>query len=511
MDSKATDRGRTVDLTSYGEDIRAEEDKPLFGEAVVAGRAGALRAAYVMIWLACAESLKRRFRAAAPRDNAAAKIAGDIEKNERDHKSVDKLVLNKAKEYGFLSDSAHTELCHVYDMRCLYGHPYEEAPSLEQVSHAAAATVRHVLSRPITLRHAYAERLLGSMTSDKNYLDDHAPAVKAFASDTVPRLDQKVHGWFLRKFWTALEAVSDDPSMALFTRRGEWFSRSFLAETQTGVTFSSDEWHGLMGQMPKTLARVCSKPSIFGQIGERAQDSLVGVILDEASTRPTVLTRLETLAEERALSRQQEKRFRAHVLSLEATVLRATRLKLTTCFRSIIEAVRSYHWYTQNPALDLVVASGVEQIKQLTEEDQIELGRNILQAAQGEANSAERILRTLSQSSAACPPAVVKGVALECFVNEEGEVRFKDKHLTLVLDAIAGLPNDVQRSVMDEVIAAIEEGTPRDGSDQERFRSVSEFVGAHSAGQRLAQCLEEKSETVPERTEKDLTGLFGLS
>ena len=108
--------------------ILAEEDRPLLGEAIVAGKAGALRAAYVMIWLACAESLKRRFRAAGQRDSAAATIAKDYcVPGERDHKSVDKFVLDKAKEYGFLSDSEHTELnTNIRHCRCLYAHPYEE-------------------------------------------------------------------------------------------------------------------------------------------------------------------------------------------------------------------------------------------------------------------------------------------------------------------------------------------------------------------------------------------------
>ncbi|MDD3949194.1 MAG: hypothetical protein PHT43_07000, partial [Anaerolineaceae bacterium] len=55
---------QTADLSGYAKKILSKEDHPLFDDAVEAGKAGALRAAYVMIWLACAESLKRRFREA---------------------------------------------------------------------------------------------------------------------------------------------------------------------------------------------------------------------------------------------------------------------------------------------------------------------------------------------------------------------------------------------------------------------------------------------------------------
>ena len=127
-----------IDIANYADKILSKEDRPLFEEAVAAGKSGALRATYVMIWLACAEALKRRFREAQKRDHAAGQIVGGIKSKERDHKSVDKFVLEEAKGYGFVSDSGYTILNHIYEMRCLYAHPYEEAPSQEQVSCAAS-------------------------------------------------------------------------------------------------------------------------------------------------------------------------------------------------------------------------------------------------------------------------------------------------------------------------------------------------------------------------------------
>ena len=72
-----------VDIGDYSTQILSEDDRPLFDEAVEAAKVGALRAAYVMIWLSCAESLKRRFRETQQRDGVAAKIVGDIEAKEK--------------------------------------------------------------------------------------------------------------------------------------------------------------------------------------------------------------------------------------------------------------------------------------------------------------------------------------------------------------------------------------------------------------------------------------------
>src|SRR5262249_10246205 len=94
-------------LSGYAARIHDEEDRPLFDDAVQASAAGAPRGAYVMIWFSCAESIKRRFRDAEKRDGAAGKNVGDITKKEEDHKSVDKFLLDKAEEYGFITSTAH--------------------------------------------------------------------------------------------------------------------------------------------------------------------------------------------------------------------------------------------------------------------------------------------------------------------------------------------------------------------------------------------------------------------
>jgi hypothetical protein len=100
---------------------------------------------------------------------------------ESQHRAVDKFLLVKAHEYGFLSDSGSTIINHVYEMRCIYAHPYREAPSQEKVIDAAAAVVDLVLSRPVRLRHGFGRQLLDNLLKNGNYLDDHEPAVTALA------------------------------------------------------------------------------------------------------------------------------------------------------------------------------------------------------------------------------------------------------------------------------------------------------------------------------------------
>ena len=259
-----------LDLKDYFNRILEEEDKPLFEDAVKAAIAGAMRGAYVLIWLSCAESLKRRFREAQKRDGSAGKIYGNIKELEKQHKPIDKFVLDKALDYGFLSDSAHNVLNHIYEMRCVYGHPYEEEPSEEQNTHAAESVVRLVLAQPLKLSHGFATQILIKMLEDQNYLDDTIKAVSGFAKDILTRIDEQIYDWFLKKIWIELEKIADDPTMMLFFKRGKRFSQT-LIEVSTTELFNDDQWHDLVSQFPNTALRVLSKSSLFKGIGHRAQ------------------------------------------------------------------------------------------------------------------------------------------------------------------------------------------------------------------------------------------------
>ena len=419
---------RMVDLSDYATGILACDDRPLFEEAVKAAKVGALRASYLMLWLSCAESLRRRFREAQVRDNAAGRIVGRIEEMEEQQRAVDSFLLDKALEYGFLSESEKTILSQIYEMRCIYAHPYEEAPSEEKVRDAAATVVELVLARPVKLRHGFGQQMLDSLLKEVNFLDDHEPAVAAFAESILRRIDAAIHVWLLDKYWDALEAVSDDSSMAVFTRRGQWFCSTMLVGVGIDL-LSHDEWHLRVGRFPKTLMSVCSIADIFRKVGERAQDSLVGSMLDEASTHASSLKLLERLNDEGALSTRQKQRFYDGVTELSRSTVLASGLRTKTCYADLIDALKSRNWYSQNPAINVIVSNGPGQAAELTEVQQVNLGRNILQAGEGYSGGAMEFLSNLASDVLSWPYAVIRGIALESFTNEKNEIRYKALNL----------------------------------------------------------------------------------
>jgi len=492
-----------LDLAPYAGRIHVPDDRPIFEEAVNCAKAGARRAAYVMIWISCAESLKRRFREAQKRDSAAGKVVGDFEKKETEQKSVDRFLLQKAKEYGFINDSAHTILLNIYDMRCLYGHPYEEAPTDEQITHAAAMVVDHVLSQPVRLRHGFGRALLKSLLEEKNYLDDQASAVETFVAEILPKVDPGIQGWLLESYWTELEKMADDASLKTFFLRGVWFSRAVLDHVGPQI-FNHDQWHDRVGECPKTLVRVLSRKHYFDGIGGRAQDTLVGSAFDQAKERSSVLHYLDRLVQDGALTERHQERFTEYLAEFAPEKLRTSGISLKTCFTRVITALKSHNWYKQKPVVEFVVARGANGVKELDSSQQEVLGRNILQVADGSENSARKFMDVLGKDARKWPRHFIRGIAIESFVNEEQRVRLKHEQLATVLTILDRLRDTSRTRILQCIVQEIQQGKPKGTYlGRDTFSESVHLIDGYGWGNHLATELRNKRTELVTRSDDD--------
>ncbi|MCD4813858.1 hypothetical protein K8S19_09240 [bacterium] len=447
-----------VDLTKYLNQILAPEDKPLFEEAIKSADCGALRAAYIMIWLSCAESLKRRFHEALKRDSEAGKIVGEIQTKESNKKAVDYYVLDHANKYGFVDDASFLVLEHIYNMRCIFGHPYEKAPSPEQVKHAASSVVEYVLSRPVKLNKGFAQKLIKDMLGDPDYIDDLRKTVEDFTKEISVRIDEGTYKWLLTKYWKELEKDSYDSSFGKQFRRGVWFSQTLLTIGCVG-DFKKDEWHAIVRKYPKTCMGIFCDWELFSEIGRDAQDYIVGYLIGHCEEQPKYLNVLEHLQDRSCLSSRQKERYSKCLDENAIETVRAGNLRLVTCFEAVIDALKSHNFYIQNSAIDIIVQNGWEGMNDLKLEQQIELGRNVLQAADGGAARAYQLIDQIFAEKMEWPENFIKGIFFECFINENDQLRLKERRLEDVLEILGILKPASRNAMISELIRNVEKGT----------------------------------------------------
>ena len=410
-----------TDLSKYLKDIISEHDKTLFNEAAVSAVNGAPRGAYILLWLSAAESLKRKFKEASLRDAKAGQITGEIQTAEDNHKSVDLLILKRAKEYGFIDDTAFQKLEHIYNLRCLYGHPYETAPSAIELLSAAEVIVNEVLSKPTVLKKGYVNRLIEQLSTDINFLELSKEGVVTFAVEIADKIDPSVHAYLVERYFEKLEETFDDASLQDINNRGKWFLIGFIGKVGTSF-YNSTQWHDFCSRFPKTAQAVLAyNKDTFTSIGTRARDYIISYLLTESDEKPSYLRKVEKMYDNSLLKASQATRLK----EVDITEALSAKLKVTTVFDTVIYAFKSHNWYKQNPAALLVKSTDRANLLELSEENQIILGRNILQAAHGSSGETNGLLDSFVDDQSNLSRHLIKGISFECFVNEKNEFRLK--------------------------------------------------------------------------------------
>lgn len=448
-----------ADLNEYLAQVLEEQDKVLLSEASACLQSEARRAAYITVWLAIAESLRRKFGAAASYDHEAARIASDVGRMEQEHKAVDAFLVTKAKEYGLVSDAEATRLGHIYENRNIFGHPYEEEPSNQLVETAASEAVDIVLGQPLALRHGYLDRQVARLTGDLPFLNDDQETVEEYARSVHGRSAQDLRVWFVRKIVTALDMVFQDPTLDQLQRRGTWFLRAFLL----GASDIFQEWD-VVNDLPdhrQVLSLLLSDPALFAHLSDHAKDIVVNTLLQEAAATPHLIQRVLLLDEAGVLRSVNQQALQRTIAEAPLSHLRNSEFPLSAYSFRIIQLLQSHSWDPQNEAVRAVSSAGPEEVAELEGPVQEELGRNILQAADGRAFSAINFLAGLA-GQGGWPPAFVRGIALEPFVNEDGELRLKPDRIVVAVRAALTLDEAQSNDVIDEIIRSVEGVTPEE-------------------------------------------------
>ncbi|GHO49223.1 hypothetical protein [Ktedonospora formicarum] len=474
-----------TDLSKYFERILTEEDRPLFQEAVLSALHGAPRGAYILIWIACAEGIKHKFREAVVRDGRANKAIKRIEQAESNHSSADIVILDEAKQYGFIDDFAYQKLENVYKMRCVYGHPYGTAPSDEELASAAAVVVGEVLGKPTLLKHGFVQTLIDKLFSDVHYLEHSEESVRSFAREMSTRIATMVYGYLLEKYVEMLEPSYDDASLQILIERGSWFLNEFLLSVGCDF-YSAEQWHNFVSKYPITTHHIIlTSGSLFEAVGVRANDYIVSYSVTYADTRPSRLKRVEQFSDDGLLSNEQKQKLQ----NVGIETIKAANLKISTSYATILAALKSHDWYKQNPAIKLIAAKSRSEIAALLPEQQEELGRNILQVAEGGSSYASLYMSTLQTDPNDLSTPFLRGIIFEAFVNERLEFRFKEEHIAKVLNLLVG-----QKDIEEELAEAIDASKLKTWISKRDYQRILDLIKNKLNLNVLAKALERNRE-----------------
>ena len=434
---------------------------------------GALRAAYIMTWLSCAESLKRRFKAASPRDGAARAIVGDFERKESEEKSVDLFLLNKSKDYGFVTAADFLRLKHVYEKRCLFGHPYQTAPLDTEVIDAMNVVTACLLAKEIRMKHGYLEAQVAEITGSKTFLDDYQPRVAEYAQEIISRGAPDLLGWWLTKIWKKASPLISDPTMPWILRRVCWISDIVLPSLDEDAVKTA--FLQSLTDEPVLASFCLARSCAFKHLPVLASDQVVSNLLDRGETSPSCLAPLFHQKQQGVLSSRQTERLKAFVEAAKVEILIQAKVPFVEFAERIVTQLKSYNWNIQNPTAEALLNVDDAQFALLTPALQEQLGRNLLQAGQN-ARECSKFITECGKGTKNIPSSMAYGMLAEMFFNDLGQLRPKLGCADGVLKVVGRLPEQTQTGVIDEVIAVLQRGQHKEVLCS-RFEGVSSSIG----------------------------------
>lgn len=451
--------------------IADESDRVLVSESISAARNGAFRLAIIGAWLAAAESLKRRFVELSQIDSEAGKVLSRIREREETQKAVDRTLLERAHAYGMTSVAENSALEHLMDTRNIFAHPYTEQPTEEDVRAAIVSVVEHLLEKPLLLRHRFIADETARILTREGWIGDSREAVNQRIDVMFRRVDPGVLPSFVPILVRQIEPTFDDLGTwdGVLGRRIQWVIEEFLDQADPTLT-DGIAAQDLLSSFPRGATLAMSHHTIFDKLEGHVRDSTIGELCALAAGLGVHFGVTMNLVRRGALTESELARVVQSLSGTDLSSLANAGTPLELYVDRLITLLASHDWYQQNPAVLALRSAGAEKISQLSSSDQEELGRNVLQSADGSAKESERLLATVSADPDSWPDDFLYGLVIECLANEQGRFRLKKDFLRSALRALSGLPATRRLAIIGRLVAAVAE------SESSPFESTAAAV-----------------------------------
>lgn len=346
---------KDLSFENYLKKVQNEQDQVLFEDAIKSAEQGMYRAAYILAWLSCVESLKRRFKECSKYgDKKAIKSLEEINNIEKDHKASDSRILTLSKEYNFINDYEYSMLFKHYEMRCVYAHPYEKAPSLENLLSELSDLTDFVLSRPVLFTKNYIDNLLQKLNGDISYLSDLENSVKTYAKQVIKQIHANYYNYLLDNYSRKVESLCADPSLRVFANRAKWFIEELLIHTEYALK-SKEEWHDYVSRYPHfSIILAYNNQEFFTHIGDRAQDCLINRILNFATIQPQILSIIKPFLDNKTILRENANKINHFIENMSLESLQISGLEFRYWALAIIKELDSGDFYRQNKTITII-------------------------------------------------------------------------------------------------------------------------------------------------------------
>jgi len=460
--------------------INNTEDRTLISDSIQLCEQKFYRASYIMAWLSCAESLKRRFYELGKRDENAGAVSKKIKGLEEKHSSVDNEIIENAFKLNLISDVEKQKLLYFFKMRSVYSHPYECAPNETDCLHIIKSVFDIVLSHPVLLKEGGISFILGRLTKEKSFLNDSEEDVKNYVSEITPLIDSSKYNFLCEKYMTFLENETKDQDCDIIFRRGICFIKNIIKQINAKNIWTNEEFANVLYKCRKISLKIFTDTDIFKQLANKHQSIIINRLQEDCKNDHYLMSYLDNIFTHFSMTKEQTNEYLNTIHLLDWSELKNLNLSIKSMYQKIIDALKSYNWYIQNPACRYIKHYPfLVDSTQLDVSQYIELGRNILQAYDGDSSDAFLLLCDMSKNKN-YPIPMIQGVIEECFYDENEQIRLKIHDNNLIENIIKNfLSEDERNNLLAKILRIIKNGHIKRNWNKIEYGKISNdgFIG----------------------------------
>lgn len=193
--------------------ILNSNDFILFDEVIATMEGGHYRSSYIMAWINIIESLKSKlYELAALEDSRAKTAIADIEKLERDGLSTDRKIFEHCAACEIILPTQASTIEYLWGQRCIFAHPYNTNPTIEQLDYIIDQAVNIVLSQDVDFNKSYIDKFCENLIIKPHMVANDENKILELANNTFLRIKDKLHPYYFKTLFYHYGNNKDKPN-----------------------------------------------------------------------------------------------------------------------------------------------------------------------------------------------------------------------------------------------------------------------------------------------------------
>jgi hypothetical protein len=437
------------------------DDKVLFEEASQCFLNGQLRAAFIMTWISIIESLKRKiFILSNLGDTRATKAIQKIEAAENDKLSADKLIFEESKFCGIIDNADYSKVAFLWEQRCLFAHPYNLNPEIDEVKHILGQATRITLCKELQYNKTYLKDLAENISYKPFFLPTEIEQVRNYAKRTISRTPLKLHPFLFKTLLSKVGELSQSEEKFSESRKLRYFLVELLINTTLPLDNADWSLESKVTNFPYECFIGIVHSDTWTLLPDRIKEMLIAYL--EGETDITKLIALKAITRNLVQNNALEEGFKNRYHKKLNGLLFDTSINYygnnRSTFIRICSDLESNQFEKQSPVIDFLRKDqAIELINGLDKSKQIYLGRLLKSAAKNKHWKSQNIVASITSESILYSGWLKAGIALGGImspVKDELEINNMESSAKI----LNVLPDPIQNEIYDMVELKITEG-----------------------------------------------------